>query len=75
MKKPGIDLNTFNPRRVVIIGNYYREMTDPRKIKSFELFRTALSGVDIITFDELFAKVEHLAKMFSLVRSAATPIS
>ena len=67
-KKAGLDLNTFNPRRVVIIGNHAKELIDAKKRASFEFFRTSLTGVDIITFDEFFKKVEHLAKLFNLVR-------
>jgi hypothetical protein len=63
------ELSTFNPRRVVIIGNYERELTDSKKKSSFELFRTSLAGVDLITFDEFFKKIEHLAKLFNLVRT------
>jgi hypothetical protein len=64
-------INTFNPRRVVIIGNYERQLTDANRKASFELFRSSLAGVDIITFDEFFRKVEHLAKLFNLVRNVA----
>jgi hypothetical protein len=39
---------------------------------SFELFRTSLAGVDVITFDEFFRKIEHLAKLFNLVRTATS---
>jgi hypothetical protein len=68
-----VELNTFNPRRIVIIGNYEKELTDSKKKRSFELFRTGLSGVDIITFDEFFKKIEHLAKLFNLVRNVTSP--
>jgi hypothetical protein len=70
--RPSVELNTFNPRRVVIIGNYERELTDSKMKSSFELFRTSLAGVDVITFDELFRKIEHLAKLFNLVRTATS---
>jgi hypothetical protein len=39
---------------------------------SFELFRGSLAGTDVITFDEFFRKVEHLAKLFNLVRKASS---
>jgi Domain of unknown function (DUF4263) len=58
-RQPGVELSAFNPRRVVIIGNYEKELTDSKKKRSFELFRTGLFGVDIITFDEFFKKIEH----------------
>jgi hypothetical protein len=70
-KQAGVELNTFNPRRVVIIGNYEKELTDAKKKTSFELFRSSLFGIDVITFDEFFRKVEHLARLFSLVRNAS----
>jgi hypothetical protein len=67
-KNVGIELNTFNPRRVVIIGNYEKELTDATKKTSFELFRASLAGVDVVTFDEFFKKIEHLARLFNIVR-------
>jgi Domain of unknown function (DUF4263) len=68
-KKADTNLNTFNPRRIVIIGHYEKELTDSKKKTSFELFRSSLSGIDVITFDEFFRKIEHLAKLFNLVRT------
>jgi putative restriction endonuclease len=41
------------------------------KRRSFELFRTNLSGVEIITYDELFKKIEVLATLFNLIRKEA----
>lgn len=72
-KSAGVELNAFNPRRVVIIGNYAKELNDPKKKASFELFRTSLAGIDVITFDEFFKKIEHLAKIFNLVRTPGEP--
>lgn len=74
-KSTGVDLNAFNPRRVVLIGNYEKEIGDPAKRSSLDIFRRSLSGVEIVTFDELFKKIEHLARLFNLSRSAPpTPI-
>ncbi len=70
-KEPNVEINTFSPRRIVIIGNYEKELTEATKRNSFEFFRSALVGIDVVTFDEFFAKVEHLAKLFNLVRSVA----
>jgi hypothetical protein len=69
VKRTGVELNTFNPKRVIIIGTYAKELHDERKKSSFELFRSSLAGIDIITFDEFFKKIEHLAKIFNLVRT------
>lgn len=65
-------LTAFNPKCVVLIGDSERELDDPTKRRSFELFRGSLSGVEIVTFDEFFKKVESLAKLFNLVRTSAT---
>ena len=65
----GLELNTFNPKRIVLIGNYEKELDCPKKRSSFELFRSSLAGVEIVTFDEFFRKIEQLAKLFNLVRA------
>lgn len=56
----GIELSTTRPRQVVVIGSL-REFTDngavnPEKINSFELYRTSIQDVEIITFDELYQR-------------------
>jgi hypothetical protein len=67
-KKP---LSVFKPRCVIISGFYRRELDSQPKIDSFECFRSSLSGVEVITFDEFFNKVEYLLQVFNLVRSGA----
>jgi hypothetical protein len=47
---------------VVVAG---RLPTDPNKLRSFEVFRNACKDVDIITFDELLAKLEFLEKQLT----------
>jgi hypothetical protein len=59
-------IDVFNPRCVVIAGNASKEIDTELKRKSFELFRTNLRDVEIITFDELFKKAETLATLFNL---------
>ncbi len=61
------DLSAFNPRAVVVVGNY-AELDTPKKRRSFELYRANLSRVDVVTFDELFRKLENLAELFGLTR-------
>ncbi|MFJ8979916.1 Shedu anti-phage system protein SduA domain-containing protein [Streptomyces sp. NPDC102282] len=56
----GIELSTTRPRQVVVIGSL-REFThngavNPEKISSFELYRTSIQDVEIITFDELYER-------------------
>lgn len=56
----GVELSTTRPRQVVVIGSL-REFThngavNPQKINSFELYRTSIQDVEIITFDELYQR-------------------
>lgn len=53
----------------MIIGNS-GELDNGKKRRSFELFRSGLSDVEIVTFDELFLKIERLASLFNLVRKS-----
>jgi hypothetical protein len=61
-------LTAFNPKCIVIIGNANEELNDVQSRKSFEIFRNSLKDVEIITYDELFRKVEILAELFGLKR-------
>ena len=60
-------IDIFNPRCVVIAGNASTELDTELKRKSFELFRTSLKDVEIVTYDELFKKAETLATLLNLV--------
>lgn len=51
---------TFCPRLVLVVGNARQELTTSSKRQSFELYRTNLRDVDIVTFDELQGKVSLL---------------
>lgn len=63
-----IPLQAFAPKCVLIIGNANTELNSPDKRRSFELFRASCE-VEIVTYDELFRKVEILAQLFSLQRT------
>lgn len=54
------EINAFNPSCMVIAGNAQAELTDQERIKSFELFRNGLKDVQLVTYDELFRKIEIL---------------
>jgi hypothetical protein len=54
----------------VILGNLEEELTSPKQKKSFELFRNGLKDVQIITYDELFKKVEILVNLLEGNNSA-----
>ncbi len=64
-----VRLNAFNPKCAVIIGNAEAELKDQTARRSFELFRASLKDVEVVTYDELFRKVEILAELFSLKRT------
>lgn len=53
----------FDPQCIVIIGNIDSELTDRRQRKSLELFRMGLKDVQVITYDELFGKVEFFVSL------------
>lgn len=61
-------LSAFAPRCVVIIGNGAEELGTEDKREAFEMFRANSRDVEIITYDELFRKLEVLASLFSLTR-------
>lgn len=54
------NFEAFNPKTIIIIGNIQDELGEQQKKKSFELFRTGLNDIQVITYDELFGKVEFL---------------
>jgi hypothetical protein len=61
-------LSAFAPKCVVIIGNGTLELDNDIKRRAFELFRSNSKEVEIVTYDELFRKLEVLASLFSLTR-------
>jgi hypothetical protein len=58
----------INPRCVVIIGNGEKQLNDEQKRRSFEMIRGNQRDVEIVTYDELFKKVEVLIHLFYLKR-------
>lgn len=52
--------NAFSPKCVVLVGSIEAEMDNAIKLKSFELFRNSLSGIQVITFDEIFEKASDV---------------
>jgi hypothetical protein len=55
---PGLEVH--DPKVFVVIGDAERQGLTGMKRRSFELFRQALDGVVILTYDELFNGLEHL---------------
>ncbi|QQR64773.1 DUF4263 domain-containing protein [Candidatus Kaiserbacteria bacterium] len=58
----------FNPKCIVIAGSTteFKGKGAKRKIASFELFRSSLSGVEIVTFDEIKEKILLLKTQIEL---------
>lgn len=62
----------LDPRCVVIAGDGSTQLNTAERRRSFELFRSGLKDVEVVTYDELFRKVEVLAQLFNLSRSKGT---
>lgn len=54
------DFDAFDPQCLVIVGSMQNEKMSRLQRKSFELFRNGLKDVRVITYDELFTKVQIL---------------
>lgn len=63
------EITTFRPKCIVIAGNT-EQLDTEKKRRSFQLIRTSLSGIEIVTYDELFKKIEDLASLFNISRSS-----
>ena len=59
----GDQFDAFDPRCVVVIGHAGDELKELNKRKSFELYRSQLSDVTVITYDELVRKTQNLIKI------------
>ena len=57
------NFQNFSPHKVVIIGNATAELIDDKKRKSFELYRNGLKNVEVVTYDELFGKVQDFIEI------------
>jgi len=60
LSKDESPFSSFLPKCVVIAGTIELEMDTKTKLKSIELFRNEGSGVEIVSFDELFDKVQSI---------------
>jgi Domain of unknown function (DUF4263) len=64
-KSPDNQFSAFAPLCLVLAGNLGNENPNLIQRSSFELFRSTLSGVRVITFDELFGKINDLVDIFA----------
>lgn len=66
------EFSIFDPPCILIIGNCATLQTDEAR-RTFELFRRQLSGVQVVTFDELFARVERLIVLLGAEHAPDSP--
>ncbi len=57
------DFEVFDPPLFVIAGSSTNLLDAPGKKRSFELFRNALSNVQLVLFDELFSRIQSLVDL------------
>jgi hypothetical protein len=63
LKQADDRLTAARPYCVVILGNALKELVDDSMRRSFERFRERLVGVRILTFDEVFRRIEGLVSL------------
>jgi hypothetical protein len=63
LQKSKKDLKVYYPKCILIIGNFSTEIDSEEKRFSFESFRGELKNVEVITYDELFARIEHFTNI------------
>ncbi len=56
-------ITAAEPRCLIIAGNAGSELKTPAMRESFELQRERLQGVTILTYDELFSKLDRIVKL------------
>ena len=63
LKRADDRLTTARPYCVVILGNASKELMDDARRRSFERFRERLVGVCVLTFDEVFRRIDGLISL------------
>lgn len=62
----GEEVYNFKPRAFVVVGSLKEFVTDQgvnkEKLRSFELYRNSISGLDIVTFDELYERSKFIVE-------------
>lgn len=56
------NINTVNPKGILIIGNT-KEFCDNKNARNtFELFRSQINGIEIMTFDEIYSRSKFIVE-------------
>lgn len=62
----GEEVFNFKPKAFIVIGNLSELATNQGvnsdKFRSFELYRNSITGIDIITFDELYERTKFIVE-------------
>lgn len=66
-------LTLGEPRCIVVAGRADRDLTTQAMRESFELQRDRIHGLTIITYDELFRRLERLVELIEGARPAPPP--
>lgn len=60
----GEEVFNFKPRAFIVVGSLSEFMSEhgvnTDKLRSFELYRNSISGIDILTFDELYERSKFI---------------
>jgi hypothetical protein len=60
----GEDIFNFKPRAFIVIGSLSQFVgehgVNQDKLRSFELYRASITGIDILTFDELYERTKFI---------------
>ena len=62
IRRPEDDITSFNPRCVIIIGKV--DTLSKKQFKAFELLRSSFKDIEIITFDELYIRINSILSIF-----------
>jgi len=71
LRRDPSEYEVFDPPCVVIIGRT-SELSSSEQKRTFELFRRQLKGVEVVTFDEIFGRLERLVAVLK-ARSREVP--
>jgi len=62
----GEEIFNFRPRAFIVVGSLAQLITaqgvNEEQLRSFELYRNSISGIDILTFDELYERTKFIVE-------------
>jgi hypothetical protein len=72
------DILSVKPKALMVIGHlrqldHKERRAKEAKRRTFELFRQSLHGVEVITYDELYARAKYIAEHVNPAAREKTP--